>query len=607
MSKFNPLDYGARPVKKVSGFNPLEYGARPVQSQKEPSLGNRIASGVKSAVAGAVGGLVDLAALTPNVLAASHNMQSAYNKEFNSDEKKTLLDSVSSAYDPEYANYTDAPSEMPYIPSLVKPVGEAIDAATGGYTKTPEDGQKHLNHGLELGGEVASGGLIKKGLEKGGKTALAELASYLGSTNPWHIGGAIAAGDSMSAKQEQGASTAEILGTGIANQLAVSNIPGIARSATKLGVNAIGLGKKNLNMEAVKAANDLDIALPKAVASNGKAIALADQFLGKAPVAGNLMQSRYAKIGKKVTKTLDDVYDSVINTQELEGIEQRISGLYDKSRTMLPEDAAIVPKNTIEKIHEIKNSIKTAAPSVDEKILLAEIGEIENFFAPYGSKNIPGPVDYLVGTKKSLNGTIKWDMDEGVVNRLREVQRALLEDVAEYGKTNKEWYSYFNGADRLYEKKAKREQLEYLLTGKSANHATGEISYNNLSKVIHNPQTREKLEKLVTPEVFKKLDKLGTVSRAMAVKNKNIPNPSGTAATQTIVNWIAGLSGVGAYKVGAFDPVTATALIGGGAGIAHLLTDKKTLNAAVKFAETEKKRLLSNLIKECKRSLAILQ
>ena len=49
---------------------------------------------------------------------------------------------------------------------------------------------------------------------------------------------------------------------------------------------------------------------------------------------------------------------------------------------------------------------------------------------------------------------------------------ALLEDVAEYGKTNKEWYNYFDGADRLYEKKAKREQLEYLLTGKAMNNAT---------------------------------------------------------------------------------------------------------------------------------------
>ncbi len=193
----------------------------------------------------------------------------------------------------------------------------------------------------------------------------------------------------------------------------------------------------------------------------------------------------------------------------------------------------------------------------------------------------------LIGTKKSLNSTIKWDMDEGVVNRLREVQRALVDDIKEYGKKNKEWFKYFDGADRLYEKSAKREQLEYLLTGKTTNHATGELSYNNLSKVIHNPQTNEKLKKLVTPEVFDKLQKLGTVARALTVKNKNKPNPSGTAPTQTIIGWIAGIAGLGTgVGTGFIEPMTAITGAIGATGVAHLLTDKKSLNAAIKFVET---------------------
>lgn len=554
--------------------------------EEKPTWGNRIASGAKSVASGIAGGLADTAALAYNLPAMAENAQAQRNREL-TPELRELYQELAQT-NPEYTQYINT-AEAPLIPSVTKGINKGIDKLTGGYTETPKDSQKHLNEGLQLGGELLGGGFLKKALEKGGKHGAAKLASYFGSTDPWQVGGAIAAGDAMSSIQEQGGSTTDILTAGVANNLAVANLPGLAKSSGKLAFGLAGLGKKNLNMEAVKAANALDIALPKAVASNGKLIALLDQFLGKAPVAGNLMESRYTKIGEQVTKEIDKAYDSVISAKDLDGVEKIISSLYDKSKTMLPKEATITPKHTINKIHEIKDSIKTAAPSADEKTLLAEIGEIENFFAPYGSKNIPGPVAYLVGTKKSLNGTIKWDMDEGVINRLREVQKALLQDVAEYGKTNKEWYGYFDGADRLYEKVAKREQLEYLLTGKVKNKATGEISYNNLSKVIHDSNSREKLQKLVEPEVFEKLDKLGTVARAMAVKNKNIPNPSGTAPTQTIINWIAGLGGFGGYKVGAFDPATAAALIGGGTGIAHLLTDKKTLNAAVKFIETGEK------------------
>ena len=349
----------------------------------------------------------------------AQNAQAHRNQELDPELKELYRELATT--DPEYAQYVNT-AEAPLIPSVTKGINEGIDKITGGYTKTPED-QKYLNEGIESATAILAGGGIKKIGEITSKKGLEKIGGFLGTTNPWQVAGAGAAGATMSSMHDSGSSTAGALGAGAAVNLGVGNLPGLAKFGAKGAFSLAGLGKKNLDTDIVKAANDLDIALPKAVASNGKMIALADQFLSKAPVAGNLMQSRYAKIGEKVTKTLNDVYDSVISTKDLEGVEQRISELYDKSRTILPEEAAVVPKHTIEKIHEIKNSIKSAAPSADEKTLLAEIGEIENFFAPYGSKNIPGPVGYLVGTKKSLNGTIKWDMDEGVVNRLREVQQ----------------------------------------------------------------------------------------------------------------------------------------------------------------------------------------
>ncbi len=68
----------------------------------------------------------------------------------------------------------------------------------------------------------------------------------------------------------------------------------------------------------------------------------------------------------------------------------------------------------------------------------------------------------------------------------------------------------------------------------------------------------------------------------MAVKNKNIPNPSGTAVTQKTFDLIPILTGA---SVAVAPEKTILAVIGG-SGLAHLLTDKKTLDLAIKFAET---------------------
>jgi hypothetical protein len=62
----------------------------------------------------------------------------------------------------------------------------------------------------------------------------------------------------------------------------------------------------------------------------------------------------------------------------------------------------------------------------------------------------------------------------------------------------------------------------------------------------------------------------------MAIKSKNIPNPSGTATTGGISAAIFGLF---------YDPITTVKLLGGGYGATKLLTDKKFLDLALKLAE----------------------
>jgi len=353
-----------------------------------------------------------------------------------------------------------------------------------------------------------------------------------------------------------------------------------------------GLGKKQLNIEAAKAARDLDIALPKAAASEGKIIALVDQFLGKAPISGNIMQKRYLNMANKVTKELDSAYDSVINSKELVGIDDRIKRLYDNAKEVLPQEAQVIPQKTTTVTEEIRNKLaESASLSPGEKKVLSIIKDYEEIFTPYGIKRIPAPVKNLVASQDSLNKVIDWKdnnvnwlKEKKAASYVKELHNAIGNDLSQYGKKNPEWYNYFKQADNLFSKKATREELQNMFTTVE-NTATGELSYNSLSKILHDDQTKNRLKKITQPEIFERLEKLGTVARAMAVKNKNLPNPSGTAATQATLNVLGLFAGVGSYAAGAGLPTAMTYIIGAPA-IAHLLTDKKTLDLAIKFAET---------------------
>jgi hypothetical protein len=185
-------------------------------------------------------------------------------------------------------------------------------------------------------------------------------------------------------------------------------------------------------------------------------------------------------------------------------------------------------------------------------------------------------VNKLVGTKKSLNSIIKWDTDAGVKNQLKKIQKAISQDIEQYGKSNPEWYDAFKKADKLYGDVARREKLENILGHKATNYATDSLSYNALAKAINDPKNSVSIKKQLTPEVFKKIQKLGTVAKAMAIKSKNIPNPSGTATTGAISAAIFGLF---------YDPITTSSLLGGAYGTTKLLTDKKFLDLALKLAE----------------------
>lgn len=571
------------------------------QVGSEPSIGQRIASGAKAVAAGVAGAIPDTLSLAYNLPAMAQNAQvAAGNYQAN-------------PYAFDFAPAEEMTSPVPLIPSATEAIDQGIDTATGGYTTTPED-QKYINEGLKTGASFLTGG----GLAKTAQGGVAKLGSMIGNTSPLQAAGAAAMGGTTSYLADQGASTSEALGGGLAANLAVNAAPSLAKGAGGLAgraaIAASGLGKNKLNLEAAKAAQELDIALPKAAASEGKAIALADQFLSKTPIAGGIMSKRYSDVADKVMKELEKAYDSILPKGQLEGVKDKIKQLYDKSKTYLPQDAEVLPKNLSSVTASIKaelNNIGSLTPGL--KKVESIISDFEKFLPqkikPSTTENIvTGEIvstypnrwydvnanDYrkvkdLVSTQDALGPQINWKdtnidwaNEKKATAMLKRLYNAIGNDLEQYGKTNPGWYKFHKEADKLNTKVKTREELEALLTGQVVNKATGEMSYNSLSKVLHDPEDRIRLKTITSPETFERLDKLSKVARAMAVKNKNIPNPSGTAVTQKTFDLIPILTGA---SVAVAPEKTILAVIGG-SGLAHLLTDKKTLDLAIKFAET---------------------
>jgi len=577
MSRFEGL--GGVPINnKFDGLGAVAMSNN-TQPQKQYSLGNRAASLAKSATAGALGAVPDTAALAYNLPAMG----------VNSALKSGLP--LWKASEPTGSNENAA--QLPLIPSATHAISEGIDNITDGYTETPED-QKNWNQGIEFAAGVASGGGVAAGANALGRTGVAKVANFAGSTNPVHVVSAGAAGYTMGKLEDAGASTGGSMAGGLAAGAAVNSAPSTWNAAknikslpAKAAVAVSGLGKKNFNVDAAKNAQELGIDLPATPFTESTSTRLADQLIGKTPVLGNKLHGKYKNAEEQTKKVLEDIYDAT-GPRKTDEVQREITNLYNQRVSELPKDAGVKPNHTIKAINDIK--IDSIHPSQNEKALMDVVNSFKNELTPkvkskFGDIDIPvqeSNIQRLADSKRSLNDLIKWDTDEGVKNQVRTIQKGLSTDIAEYGKANPEWYKTFKEADDLFGKVAKRERLEKELGHKTASFADESISYNKLSKVIHDPKSKAILKRQASPEVLEKIEKLGTVAKAMAVKNKNVPNPSGTAMTLATGSFI--------YSMATNPIATVTgapiAVVGGALAATKLLTDKKVLDAAIKFAET---------------------
>ena len=567
------------------------------QQEESPSIGNRISSAAKSVVSGVAGAIPDTLAMAYNLPAGVFNYQ-----------KQNNILGIEQPYFPvaeqQLINNNENIPDLPYIPSATNAVNNTIDRATGGYTKTPED-QKYLNTALEAGAGFASGGIVSKA-----PGILGKVGNFVGTTKPGQIAGA-GVGAALTEKQlDDGAGVGAAIGSGILantsiNALSSLNPSNFKKQLIKTGLNTIGLGKKNLNLESAKAFKDLGLGdIPKSSVSNAKSIALAEQILSKTPFAGDNIQKKYYKVGETVTNLLNQASD-VIEPGTIQKIKDLSLQNRNKATELLKDTDITKPKKLLSTINKIESEAKlVASPTPQEKQV---INIIEDYKKAYQEKDKVS-VKSLILSQDSLGNIVDWDWakKEKPLRWQKKIYQAFGEDIADYGKnTNPEWLNYYQKADNLYSKASKKLELEKLFDP-AKNKATGELSFNNLSKILNDDKKAGKLKYLLGNDengknIYNKLEKLGTVARSITVKNKNIPNPSATAIVnanmQFIDKIVTGAIGAGAV----FAPVQTTLSVLNAATITKLLTNEKLLDLAIKFAENPIPKTglpLTNKVKE---------
>lgn len=461
--------------------------------------------------------------------------------------------------------------------------------------KPTTGGQRVASHAAEFAGSLGPWGMIGKGAGALNAVKLARTGAGIGATS----GIAQEAGTPKLAA-DIGAS---ILAPKLNSKNIYSAFQKIPETATKVGHKIMGLGPKSLNVEAAQAARDLGIDLPAAALTNSKLTSLADAYIGKTPYFGDKLGKKYKDAEAQQTRdALERIYEEVgpKNTPE---VRELINDLYKERILALPTDAKVLPVGTKTALDKI--GTESFSPSSQEIALMKRRDKIKNklepkssLIAPYEgparmsaqealdaglvgggrSNNLKMPlqearVQALIDQKKSLN--MDWDEFKGVQEQLKNVHHGIGEDLAAYGKTNPEWYKKMSEADALFASKAKRADLELLLGG-SINPSVDQLGYAALSKRIHAPNQLEGIRKQVAPETLAKIEKLGVVARAMAIKNRGVPNPSGTAATASLLGALPSLYVAPGTTIAA---VTSTAIA------TQLLTDKKFIDLALKYAK----------------------
>ena len=620
--------------------------------------GKLSARSVKSLASGAVGGLADTATSIYNLPAMAENAKTPEMKA------NSPSGFAPESFVPEAPAYPEA--QIPLIPSAEHAIDSSIDEATGGYTKTQEGDS--FQAGLRMVGGVALPGGLAKGAAKIGAKGAAKVLGALGTIKPTGLAAAGAAGAASSEASKAGyggvASTAIGLGAGAIT----GGAPGVAKALNaKLALAKLtGNSPKNINLKAVEAFEAAGLPYTNTTVNESRALSLVDQLISKTPHYGTkqaetlrvndkayeiALDEAIAKVGERIAQhdspsSLDtgNIIKEVF--EDTKAVTNKIKNeLYGESNKLLPPGAEGMPSHLSGSINNIRKTIKTLRPSTDETFLLKYLDDLEAGFilGGEGAKTIlPVPVEMLVGTKRSLNDIINWDVKaSGVRNQLKQLQHASQQDIEAYGKTNQKWYESYKKADSFYGERLgskafssdtvkkkilseenpekilgtlndisdfkalkqslgvtdsgskffnsiKREKLTDLIMGKTINTNKESVNYSGFAKAMENPRTKE-LIKYLAGDNYKELDKFLSVSKAAIRRNDRIPNPSGTAPTNTVINSILGSMGGTAGMIAGLKSTAGSSggLLAAAYGLNWLITNKKMLNIGIEAAKKQ--------------------
>ena len=566
----------------------------------------------KSLGSGLVGGTADFISMPYNLAATMFNAlkESKLAKDLDP-ASRAMLEAEGF-----YLGESGSP-DIPTVPSAVDAVDHGVDSITGGYTQTPEN-EKSIHEGLKAFGSMASVGGAAKGAVKFGANKIGNVLEKFGSTKARDLtAGAISSGVTSYA-MENGQNLPVAFGEGIGAGVVAQSI---LKNAFKLPTKLAGFGKDSLKLDAIESSKNLGVDLPNIAATSAKLPNFGYNLLAKAPFLGDELKNNMQTASTQFQKAWGAMLDSV-GAPKTEELSKEVSAAYASVKKAIPKDAAVMPSPMLNAIAEIEQELQSTFHAEPTKKLFTIMKDIKEALVPKVKlpegfekypkvvqdqiltelkKDItvaPIPVKVLLRQKVELNKAMR---DKNIFDRtdtdslgwLKKIQGATNETLEEYGAQNPKFFKELKQADEKFARTAKREDLDDLLSGKIHDPHTGEVAYTPLVKVLKDRGRQKFLKNKLGDSNYEKLEDFVNVAQAMDAVQRNNPNKSGTAVVTATIGFVQYLAGA--------NPTPAILAGLGAYGTTKLLTNKRFLNLATKFAKEPTEPLaqkLNALVKE---------